>query len=244
MSNNILIKYDDFSHSSIHLNYDAAILDGKLLLTPSWENKSASAYYNGQINLSDNGSFSTYFVFKIQRNEPSRGDGFTFIVQANDISSIGEYGSNLGYNNIKNSLAIEFDTFLNPTIFDFTNNHVAIDTGGSVIHLNYLDVVDLDAEKYDLAPIPSIPYYVWVDYNGSTHTLEIRFNNSKDRPLSPILAKNIDLIGILGKENVYVGFTAGTGSQYEEHQILSWYFDNKYNPINIQTRGIKFENIP
>lgn len=242
MSNGILIKYDNFSPGSMQENGFAFIAEGKLILTPSGNDQSASAYYTQKITLSDNGSFSTYFVFQIQRDENNRADGFTFIVQPNDITSIGAYGGYLGYSGIANSLAIEFDTYLNTEFNDPNNNHAAIDTNGSVFHTTSLDVVNLTSIGYDIAPIPPVPYYVWIDYNNTTQILELRINNSNNRPALPVLSKSINLVSdILHTEDVYVGFTAGTGDQYEQHQILSWYFDNKYNPINVQTRGVKFE---
>ena len=65
-------------------------------------------------------------------------------------------------------------------------------------------------------------YYVWIDYNNPN--LEVRINNSTVRPGSSILTANLDLTSSLIPCNVFAGFTAGTGSNGEQHSIISWYF--------------------
>ncbi|NDI35194.1 hypothetical protein EPK97_10550 [Chengkuizengella sediminis] len=42
----------------------------------------------------------------------------------------------------------------------------------------------------------------------------------------------VTLGDIIGEDQAFIGFTSATGPQYEAHYITSWYFDNKYNPID------------
>ncbi|KAG5190276.1 concanavalin A-like lectin/glucanase domain-containing protein [Tribonema minus] len=58
-------------------------------------------------------------------------DGFAFIVQGDNPSALGATGRGLGYEGIRNALAIEFDTYYNPELLDAYENHVAVVTRGN-----------------------------------------------------------------------------------------------------------------
>ena len=73
------------------------------------------------------------------------------------------------------------------------------------------------------------PWYVWVDYNGTT--LEVRISQVNARPASPTLSSNVNLASVLGTTNAFVGFTAGTGAGFETHDILQWQLNNTFAPI-------------
>jgi hypothetical protein len=67
----------------------------------------------------------------VHTNCRSRGaDGFAFVIQNQDALALGRRGSGLGYEGIKNSLAVEFDTFFNEDQFDPYENHVSVHTRG------------------------------------------------------------------------------------------------------------------
>jgi hypothetical protein len=71
---------------------------------------------------------------------------------------------------------------------------------------------------------------VWIYYNGTT--LEVRVaDNSTVRPASPILSTNINIASVIGQNTAYVGFTAGTGADAENHDILSWRYNDAFSPI-------------
>ena len=63
---------------------------------------------------------------------------------------------------------------------------------------------------------------IWVDYDGSTQTLEVRANFTDDqRPPSALLSRTIDLGTALGSQDVFAGFTAATGQlgpRRQQHQ--------------------------
>ena len=67
--------------------------------------------------------------------------------------------------------------------------------------------------------------------------LEVRISDSSTRPGAPVLQSKVDLGSVLEK-NVYVGFTAATGSCNEKHEIKSLYFHNDFikNGITIPTK--------
>ena len=70
----------------------------------------------------------------------------------------------------------------------------------------------------------------WVDYNGTSGSLELRLNNSAARPLSPVLSYTVDLASVLGSPAAYIGFTSGTGGSFANHDVVSWEFHNTFSP--------------
>lgn len=61
---------------------------------------------------------------------------------------------------------------------------------------------------------------VWVDYDGTNLNVAIA-DDSTTRPAN-LISYPIDLAGTLGSNTAYVGFTAGTGSGYQDHYILDF----------------------
>ena len=61
----------------------------------------------------------------------SRGaDGFAFVIQNEGLNELGQSGMGLGYHDINNSLAVEFDTWHNPEMLDDYENHISVQTRG------------------------------------------------------------------------------------------------------------------
>lgn len=226
MSIPIFLKYDNFSNNlPIKTNGDAVITNGYLRLTPDEQNKKGSAYYRNIIPLPNNGYFSTYFIFRII-STTSRADGFTFVIQPNSNTALGVGGGLLGYGTIDNSIAVEFDTFYNSTLFDINNNHAGVDIDGNLISISAADLYNVGIDIAD-----GTEYHVWIDYNGN---LQVRIGTSNQRSTSILILDlpNFDLPAFLGENGGFIGFTGATGSAGEEHRILLWYLDNKYNPID------------
>ena len=154
------------------------------------------------------------------------GDGFTFCIQPNSNTAIGDTGEGLGYGGIGNSIAVEFDTFQNG--FDPNDNHIAVDLDGDVDHgdpinspeFNGANIqTDLIGLGFDLKD--GNPHYAWIDYDGTN--LTVRLGNTNSRADSTlILSDPVNLSNIINTSSVYVGFTASAGAAYEEHDILQW----------------------
>jgi hypothetical protein len=101
------------------------------------------------------------------------------------------------------------------------SNHVGVDLNGGMASWATVAV----APPFDDGNLWS----AWVDYDGTT--LEVRANQSGTRPVSPILTMNVDLPSIIGANSAYIGFTAGTGSAWGNHDIVSWEYRDEFNPI-------------
>jgi hypothetical protein len=215
--------YPNFSDvSQLKLNADAHQNGNKLTLTSALLGQHGSAFSLDKIHLGSNASFSTAFNFEIlQRGGAGNGaDGLTLTVQPNS-NTVGGAGGGIGYDGIPNSVAVEFDTYDNGE--SGGSNHVGIDTNGSV---NSVASTGLLSPDFDNAS----PWWAWVDYNGVTQDLDVRWSQSGARPSMSMLHKTLDLPTILGSSDVYVGFTSATGYGWGEHNILSWNFLDTFQP--------------
>ena len=183
-------------------------------------------------------------------------DGIVFVVQTLT-NNVGATGGGMGYYGITNSAAVEFDTWFNsgtngngPT-FDpqlpsgQTNangstgdgNHVGIDYNGFITNaLTVLKGITTNGYGVVYKHITNDMndgnvWYAWIDYSGATSNLEVRLSTNSARPVTPTLTNTVNLLDYLQTSNAYLGFTAGTGSAYEQQDILTWQFISPYHPI-------------
>jgi hypothetical protein len=228
-----VISYPDFSSvSGLTLNGNASQQGNSLQLTPANINQSGSAFSTTTVALNNLSSFSTRFQFQITSSggigdEDGIGaDGIVFAVQT-VANNVGGAGGGIGYLGINPSVGIEFDTYNNGEVDG--GNHAGIDLNGSVNSLTSVH----EGTRFNDGNI----WTAWVDYNGNTGDLEVRYNQSGVRPASANLSYNLNLAADLGTPNAYVGFTAGTGSGYGDQRILNWQFVSDYAPIGAVPDG-------
>ena len=236
--------YSSFSSTAgLQLNGNAAAApgivpsDGTVLrLTPATFSQAGTAFSTTEVSLLNNASFSTEFAFRMTVPNPYYGiydgdgpgaDGITFVVQ-DQANNVGGSGGGIGYQGITPSLGVEFDTWNNGFALGDENNgnHVATNTDGVLNDGNFTPI-GTRMNNGDL-------WYAWVDYNGATNDLQVRLSdNNATRPTNALIdTTSYNLTSILGQDNAFVGFTAGTGSAYEAQDIVSWQFNDTYQPIN------------
>jgi hypothetical protein len=217
-------SYPDFSNvSGLQINADARQNGNKLTLTPALSGQHGSAFSLNRIMLAPNTSFSTVFSFEILNRGGIWGingaDGLTFTMQT-VASNVGGGGGGIGYEGIGHSVMVEFDTFDNGE--PGGSNHVAINTNGVVS--DRVATTGFLTPDFDLGNT----WYAWVDYNGATQSLDARWALANSRPALSMIHAILDLPTILGRPDVFVGFTSGTGAGWGEHNILSWNFVNAF----------------
>lgn len=203
------------------LTSDATFDGSDIRLTQDTENVSGTALSKDLVFLGSDGSFSTYFTFKMtKRKNPGDGggDGLAFVLQT-DLKSKSGAGGNIGYSGAHSSLELEFDTFPNTDLGDPENHHIGVNLNGK-------------PQSVAIAISPFLlndgrTYHVWAEYDGSARTLEVRIADSAKRPDAPTLSHTVDLSPILGGA-AHVGFSAATGTARQEQAIQSIYFEREF----------------
>ena len=219
------LVYHDFQNlSGLTLNGSAKKInqknDGILHLTNNyWQ--SSSVFYTKPVTLTRNASFSTYFQFKISdaRGAGGGADGIVFILQTQD-SKVGAVGGGIGYQGIKPSIGIEFDTYNNGV--DYDANHIGINIDGSMTSVS----LHKPSRRLDDGSV----WHAWVDYDGQL--LSLRVSSSSARPDAANLSYEIDLSKKFAQQATFVGFSSGTGAGAGNHDILAWEFRGYFSEID------------
>ncbi len=218
--------YNNFSNSTgITTNGNASKPGTTLQLTPDLNTQAGSAFYDTAFQIDANSSFSTQFQFRLGGSNGTNGaDGFTFVLQNDNrgASALGASGGNVGYSNITNSLAIEFDTYDNGA-GDPDANHLSLLRNGNVNTAvkNALTGIDLNS---------GAPLNAWIDYDGATNQLNVYLANGTTKPTTATLTETIDLVATLGTK-AFFGFTGGTGGLRNLQEIQNWTLDTTATPI-------------
>jgi len=200
-------------------------------LTSSGAGESGSVWYKTFQDPSGKeaiaGGFQALFTFRISnpggvvdQHGQHGADGFAFVIQNDGLSALGPGGGYLGYQGLPDSLAVEFDTWYNPEFGDPPNYyHLSVHTGGRGPNSVY--------SKYSLGDTAALPNIK----DGAPHRVQILYQPGMlqiyvDDFTTPVLNVPFDITHYLALSagRAWVGFTAGTGSAFETHDILSFGF--------------------
>jgi hypothetical protein len=160
--------------------------------------------------------FTTDFSFQLIN---PNADGITFTLQAAGPTALGASGGGLGYMGIAPSVAIKFDLFNNS---GEGNNSTGLYLNGAAP--TNLGSVNLNNTGINLHS--GHVFNVELDYNGKTLTEIIQ---DAFTGVTVQVSYTVNIAGVLGGGNGFVGFTAGTGALTATQTIRSW----TYNPITI-----------
>jgi hypothetical protein len=202
------------------------VLTGPVLQLTNSGGETSSAWLGTAIPVSS--AFTTTFQFQItpaSTSANSIGDGFAFVIQGapSGAATLGltGYGMYIGYDGIRNSIAIEFDTYQNTGYGDPSSPHIGIQSNGA------------GANSPDHTSSAKLATPVAATFaNGTLHSATIRYDGSSiisvylDGSTIPIVSATVtgglsSFLGLSGGP-AYVGFTAGSGSAQETADILSW----------------------
>ncbi|ORX53095.1 concanavalin A-like lectin/glucanase [Hesseltinella vesiculosa] len=200
--------------------------DGNLIrLTLAVPDQCGGAFLSTRLDLKH--GFELKFAFNISNAEggPATGgaDGMAIVIQGNQQPRLGDGGCELGYGGIRNSLAIEFDTY--PSVdraADPSDNHISV-------HARLPPMGNSAHHRYSLghtSAIPSLNSGQWifgrVRYLTSASILSIELRQGTDGAYTQILTiPNLDLDAYLDHQlnACWLGFTAATGGLSQCHQV-------------------------
>ncbi|MDQ1265616.1 MAG: hypothetical protein QG635_767 [Bacteroidota bacterium] len=235
-------EYVDFSsEKGLNFSGTAGRVDKYIRLTKTEYTESGAMWQHNLIPVSE--GFTSEFKFRISEgsnrftNEDSDpgADGIAFVIQNYSSYINGIHGGGIGYHSLPNSLAVEFDTFSNDsTQFenygDPNGNHIAVMSCGIKPNTSKhggASTLGMNENPMKIKADGTI-YYAKIDYKEVGKSMRIYLDTVKESKAPPILiVDDIELKTLLDLEQnvrAYVGFTAATGSAWENHDILSWYF--------------------
>ncbi|KAF8103768.1 hypothetical protein N665_0185s0040 [Sinapis alba] len=238
------------NESMIQLGGDAMIEPSSLLrLTDRKPEVTGTAFYNKPVRLLEtNGnsttvaSFSTSFVFVIIPTSSSNGGfGFTFTLSPTPNRSGADAGQFLGLLNKYNNgdsrnhvFAVELDTVQGfKDGEDSIGNHIGLNFNN--LTSDYQQPVayyDNDRPE-DFVLQSGEPIHALLDYDGPTQTLNFTIYPAslKSKPIRPLISQRVTKLVEVVQEEMYVGFTAATGSDHSSaHYVMGWSFSSGGDP--------------
>ena len=181
---------------------------GALELTDGGNYEARAIWYSTPVNIQ---RFTTDFTFQISPAAANATDGMTFTIQNQGLTAHGGMGGSLGYQGVKPSVAVKFDTFnnagegVNSTGF-YTNGAAptvpATDLTSSGVNLHSGHVM-----------------HAHLTYDGTTLTLTLTDTVTN---ATFTASQAINIPSTVGANTALVGFTAGTGGTVSTQEILSW----------------------
>lgn len=233
------INKPDFSNvTDMVLNGSAIQAGNEVRLTNTSANQFGWAWFQNQQVV--RAGFDTTFQFRITPG-PVLAEGFAFIIQNATAGTGFSFAQpwTLGYGNLPNSLAIEFDTFNDGFLSDTSNNELSVHTRGQLPN-------DED-EAFSIGRIT--PSFNVSD--GQPHTMRINYLPGTlevfiDNLTVPLLSIPYDFAtggnfltgGAVGglslpNDSAWVGFgaTTGAGQLNERVEIIDWIF-TPTNPLD------------
>ncbi|PKI34116.1 hypothetical protein CRG98_045471 [Punica granatum] len=198
------------------------------------------AFYPNSFQMFDSvrpnvSSFSTYFVFAIKPRVSGQGGyGIAFTVApktkfpgAQAEHYLGLFNPTTDKETSNHMLVIEFDTVNGyGGGLDREGNHVGININGmdsiatepAAYYINDTNVKD------DMKLESGDPIQAWVEYDAKSKLVHVTISPiDVEKPLKPLLSATRDLDDVF-LENMYVGFSASTGSTRSFHYVLGWSF--------------------
>ncbi len=199
-------------YAQYNLGGNAVSLGGNCYrLTEALQGQAGSVWFQNKITLASD--FTIESTVNLGNVDSPGADGLAFVLQP-VCNGIGGAGGGIGYFGIAPSLAVELDTYQNTDRNDPPEDHIGLMANGIVNHvLGGANVLQ------GYAILPNLE-------DGADRTFKIQWIASTQN-LKVTLAGNllIDYTGDIvtnlfgGNQNVFWGFTAATGAEYNNHKV-------------------------
>ncbi|KAK9684215.1 hypothetical protein RND81_10G194300 [Saponaria officinalis] len=235
--------FDDFSTSgnSITLKDSAILVNHNkfIRLTNTTQRMMGHAFYSTPVKFktSPGGQvlpFSTTFTFgTVPEFQKLGGHGMAFVISpTNDLSKKALPSQYLGLfsatdiGNLTNHVfAVELDTVQDFEFGDINDNHIGIDLNNLVSNVSVTAAYALEnLTMVNITMKDGQTIQTWIDYDPTTHLINVTISLSKIKPRKPLISYKYDLSDIL-EEKMYVGFAGSTGLLASSHYVLGWSFN-------------------
>jgi hypothetical protein len=186
-------------------------------LTPATKEKVGGVWYGEQIDVSQ--GFQTTFQFQITERGVYGADGLAFVLQVNRTPSLGKPGWQMGFGGISNSVIVKFDNYHWKDNVYQPYDEIAVSVCG--------DSGDCDPDSNAVASVIRNDLFS----DGKIHTARVEYADGQmsvflDDFRQPMLRTPLRLPPAfdLSGGTAWVGFTAATGGDFQNHDVLSWTF--------------------
>ena len=196
--------------TTLTLNGSAALNGSLLQLTNTGKDEAGSAFFSTLVSVTN---FTNAFTFQ---DTSAKADGLCFVIEASGPTALGGDGGSLGYAGATgalstNSLCVDFDLYNNTTYAEISNTGLFTD-GASPANGAGSAAGSLSFQSGDVMSVQ-------MSYNGTTLSWTIT-DATTGASFSTSAAVNIP--GLVGGGEAYVGFTGGTGGLTAIQDIISW----------------------
>ncbi|EAL73537.1 hypothetical protein DDB_G0268168 [Dictyostelium discoideum AX4] len=209
------------ARESLKLVGNCDITKNGICLTPDENDRVGGFWIKERIDIISNGGFICKFKFLIKTNG---ADGMAFVIQNDSINSLGIGGCGLGYQGIRNSIAIEFDTY--PTkdhCKDPDGNHISIHTRSLEPNSSHHRFsLGYGNPKNNKPMNDGIEHECFIKYstsNGDDGDSTIDVWLDKYQVLYKIKANIQKLLNLHENKSCFIGMTASTGGLKQAHII-------------------------
>jgi WD40 repeat protein len=240
--------YPDFKYlKDLNLVSRARNRNNMIMLTPSEGDEKGALWHNKLVPVREGFVMDFSFIMtegnvgNSQEGSLPGADGLAFVIQNSTPDTIGFSGGGIGYENISNSLAVEFDTFANDSLQiedykDPNGNHVAVQSLGPLKISARHSPENTLAINSDIMILrsDSTKYYVKIDYKQEDESFRVFLDTIEitEDAIPVINIENFDLselLNLTGGNRAYIGLTAATGSAWEKHYIVDWKYCPDYD---------------
>jgi hypothetical protein len=226
--------YDNFNATSgLLLQANASSLDGKLRISPAIPGLGLGGVWLDAKQPVQEG-FDTTFQIQITEKHSSGADGMAFVIQNCPGPTLGQTGQGLGYGGVTNQFVVHFDNY-------HWGDHP---TAG-----RYDEIAVLAAASPD-QPLSNIVANIIASANkqvvysdGAVHTVRILyvpgnlqvFLDDLENPLMTVFV-NLARVMDLDDGRAWVGFTAASGADWQNHDLVSWAFSSSTDALSNKAR--------
>ncbi|KAI3730381.1 hypothetical protein L1987_61551 [Smallanthus sonchifolius] len=232
--------FNSFNSTSVSRYGNAIIQSNILTLTSPYPYQIGRALYPQKITMKKASSllpFSTSFIFAMV---PARnllpGHGFVFlftpdtgIQETSGAEYHGLFSRTVDGNSSNHMFGVEFDVFRNEEFGDIDGNHVGIDVNSVTSVISHTAGYYPDGGR-DFATLKlndGRNYQVWIKYMN--FTIDVSMAPVGEKPGNCLICNAPLNLSDVFEDEMYVGFSAATGTLSQSHNILSWSFSNSDN---------------
>jgi hypothetical protein len=176
--------------------------------------------------------FNTTFQIQITDKHGIGADGLAFVIQNNPTPALGYPGCNIGYGGISNVLAIKFSNYHWPD-HAYENTYGAYDEIGVSVPHSPATIL-WDSITNTIAAITN-----GVNFSdGQIHIVKMVYVPGNlqvflDDLENPLMTVYVNLAKVMDLDNgrAWVGFTAASGADWQNHDLVSWTFASSASAV-------------